>query len=450
MDIKKYKMQIPEYVLAVMNALLRNGFEVYAVGGCVRDSLLGTPPHDFDLTTSAAPEQMKRVFADFTVIETGLKHGTLTVKSEGRNVEVTTFRVDGEYSDHRRPDRVEFTSDLRDDLARRDFTVNAFAYSPQSGLVDEFRGIYDLENRIIRCVGEPDRRFEEDALRILRGLRFAARLGFSIERETAGSMIKNRGLLKNVSGERIFSELCGILAGDGETVTGLLLEFREVFAEIIPELEPTFDFDQKSPYHQYDVYTHTAKAVGYSANEKNVRLAALFHDISKPRTFFTDGEGMGHFYGHPEKSAEIARNTLKRLHADNRTVLSVEKLVRRHDDELLSNEKSVGRMISDIGEELFFGLCELKKADLLAHAVAYRNVDGITEAETLARKLLAQNKCFSLKQLKIKGEDILKLGVPFGGQVGKILETLLEEVVDGKIPNDRNELLKRAKAIKKP
>ena len=247
MDIKKFKMQIPEYVLAVMNALLRNGFEAYAVGGCVRDSLLGTPPHDFDLTTSAAPEQMKRVFADFTVIETGLKHGTLTVKSEGRNVEVTTFRVDGEYSDHRRPDSVEFTSDLRDDLARRDFTVNAFAYSPQSGLVDEFRGIYYLENRIIRCVGEPDRRFEEDALRILRGLRFAARLGFSIERETAGSMIKNRGLLKNVSGERIFSELCGILAGDGETVTGLLLEFREVFAEIIPELEPTFDFDQKSP-----------------------------------------------------------------------------------------------------------------------------------------------------------------------------------------------------------
>ena len=200
-------MQIPEYVLAVMNALLRNGFEAYAVGGCVRDSLLGTPPHDFDLTTSAAPEQMKRVFADFTVIETGLKHGTLTVKSEGRNVEVTTFRVDGEYSDHRRPDSVEFTSDLRDDLARRDFTVNAFAYSPQSGLVDEFRGIYDLENRIIRCVGEPDLRFQEDALRMLRAVRFAAQLDFTIEDATLAAMRRNAGRTARVSGERVKAEV---------------------------------------------------------------------------------------------------------------------------------------------------------------------------------------------------------------------------------------------------
>lgn len=448
MDIKAFKMEIPKYVEELCGVLADSGFEAYAVGGCVRDSLLGNTPHDFDLTTSALPQQMKEVFSSYTVLETGIKHGTLTVMCGGSGVEITTFRVDGKYSDHRRPDEVKFTSSLCDDLARRDFTVNAFAYSEKTGLVDLFGGISDLEKGIIRCVGEADRRFEEDALRILRGLRFAARLGFSIEQNTAKSMIKKRELLKNVSSERVFCELCGFLEGKGEAVERLLIDFREVFAAVIPELSPCFDFDQRSPYHRYDVYTHIAKTVGACPPDRKIRLAALFHDIAKPLTFTADLAGNGHFYGHPEKSAKIAKEVLQRLRVDKNTAGAVERLVLIHDDELSPDRKTVARLLKNLGRDTFFDFCALKKADISSHAAPFACVGGIEEAEKTANCLLAENFCLSLKQLAVNGDDIKALGIS-GRQVGAVLQRLLDETVDGQTENERSALLSRAKAIVK-
>ena len=442
-----FKMKIPDYVKAVMDALSHNGFEVYAVGGCVRDSLLLKEPHDFDLTTSANPQQMKEVFCDFTVIETGISHGTLTVRSGGQNVEVTTFRTDGKYTDHRRPDSVSFTASLKEDLSRRDFTVNALAYNDERGLVDLFGGQGDLEKGVIRCVGEPDRRFEEDALRILRALRFSARLGFSIEPKTAESMIKKCKLLKSISAERILSELSGILCGKGQTVTELLLQFRDVFATVLPELSPCFDFDQKNPYHNYDVYTHIAYTVGYTAPKRETRFAALLHDIGKPSTFFTDEKGVGHFYGHPKVSADMAKTALKRLKADNRLCNAVDTLVFYHDNDISEKKTAVKKMLIKVGEEDFFSLCDLKKADRLAHSKGHRDISDIEAVEGMAREILRENECLSKARLKISGRDLIAMGQKPGKRIGEILDEIFESVVNGTTKNDREDLLTLAKSI---
>lgn len=442
-----FKMKIPDYVRAVMDPLSHNGFEVYAVGGCVRDSLLLKEPHDFDLTTSADPVRMKEVFSDFTVIETGISHGTLTVRSGGHNVEVTAFRTDGKYTDHRRPDRVSFTASLQEDLSRRDFTVNALAYNDDSGLVDLFGGQSDLKNGIIRCVGDPDRRFEEDALRILRALRFSARLGFSIEQKTAESMIKKRRLLKSISAERIFAELSGILCGNGQTVTRLLLQFRDVFAVVLPELIPCFDFDQKNPYHKYDVYTHIAYAVGCTKPDRETRYAALLHDVGKPSTFFTDEKGVGHFYGHPKVSAETAKTVLRRLKADNRLCESVEKLIFYHDSDIADKKAAVKKMLIKTGEKDFFALCDLKKADRAAHSEGHRDVSDIEAVERTAREIIRENECLSKAQLKINGRDLIAMGQKPGKRIGEILDEIFESVVSGAMKNDREALLTLAKSI---
>lgn len=442
-----FKMKIPDYVRAVMDVLSHNGFEVYAVGGCVRDSLLLKEPHDFDLTTSANPQQMKEAFCGFSVIETGISHGTLTVRSGGQNVEVTTFRTDGKYTDHRRPDSVSFTTSLKEDLSRRDFTVNALAYNDESGLVDLFGGQDDLEKRIVRCVGEPDRRFEEDALRILRALRFSAKLGFSIEQKTAQSMIKKRELLKSISAERVLSELSGILCGKGQTVTKLLLQFRDVFATVLPELSPCFDFDQKNPYHSYDVYTHIAYTVGFTNPRRETRFAALLHDVGKPLTFFTDEKGVGHFFGHPKVSADMAKTALKRLKADNRLCKSVDTLVFYHDNDISEKKASVKKMLIKTGEQEFFALCDLKKADRLAHSEGHRDISDIEAVERTAREILKENECLSKAQLKVSGRDLIALGQKPGKRIGEILDEIFESAVNGRVENDRESLLNLAKGI---
>ena len=291
---------IPQHALTVVERLERYGYEAYVVGGCVRDSLMGRCPKDWDVCTNALPEEVLRVFKRFHVIKTGLQHGTVTVMVDKQPVEVTTFRIDGNYTDNRHPDSVNFVSRVEEDLARRDFTINAMAYNPARGLVDAFGGQEDLQARIIRCVGEPDERFNEDGLRILRALRFAARYDFGIETETAFSMHRNRHLLENVSVERIFSELKGILVGEG--VLGMMQAFPDIFSVIIPELAPAVGFDQRNPHHCYDVWTHTAHAVQAAPADEVLRLALLLHDIAKPATFTMGEDGKGHFYGHGEKA----------------------------------------------------------------------------------------------------------------------------------------------------
>ena len=447
MDIKAFKMELPKYVEELCGALADSGFEAYAVGGCVRDSLLGNTPHDFDLTTSALPQQMKEVFSSYTVLETGIKHGTLTVMCGGSGVEITTFRVDGKYSDHRRPDEVKFTSRLCDDLARRDFTVNAFAYSEKTGLVDLFGGISDLEKGIIRCVGEADRRFEEDALRILRGLRFAARLGFSIEQNTAKSMIKKRELLKNVSSERVFCELCGFLEGKGEAVERLLIDFREVFAAVIPELSPCFDFDQRSPYHRYDVYTHIAKTVGACPPDRKIRLAALFHDIAKPVCKTTDETGVDHFYGHPKEGAKMAHRIFRRLKFDVDTMQKVCGLVEWHDDNPNLTPAGIRKAIYRVGEERYPDLFALKRADVLSQS-GYRREEKLAYIQSyqkLYEEIIEQKDCLSLKKLAVNGRDLMELGIKPGKKIGQILQKLLEEVLEEPDKNKKEYLLERVK-----
>lgn len=440
-------MEIPPYVKAVMQPLFDNGFDVYAVGGCVRDSMLGKTPHDFDLTSSASPDKMKGIFSCFSTVETGISHGTLTVISDGKPVEITTFRKDGKYTDHRRPDSVSFTQSLENDLLRRDFTVNAMAYNDRVGLVDPFGGADHLEKGVIRCVGEAETRFEEDALRILRGLRFSARLGFSIDGETAAGMHKKAHLLKAISAERIFAELSGILCERGDRVRRLLLDFSDIFATVIPELSPCIGFEQKNPYHQYDVYTHIAYTVGYTPPNRTVRFAALLHDIGKPSAFSVDERGIGHFYGHPGLSAEIALSVLERLHADSKLMGDVKALVLYHDDDIFRQDPSVKRMMIKVGEHNFFNLLDLKKADRLAHSEGHRDIFDIEDVEITAKRILAEGQCLHTNQLEINGRDILALGIREGEAVGKILNALLWEVIDGRLENRRDELLFRAKQL---
>lgn len=430
---------IPPFCETVIKTLEKNGFKAYLVGGCVRDSLLGKNPFDYDVTTDATPEQMMEVFEAFKVVETGLKHGTLTVLCRGNSVEVTTFRIDGEYEDNRHPKKVEFTDKLYEDLKRRDFTVNAMAYNENGGLVDLFEGRLDLKSRIIKCVGNPDDRFSEDALRILRALRFASVLDFEIEPETEKSIFKNKNLLKNISVERIFSEFKKLLCGKG--VERILLKYREVISVFIPEIAPCFDFDQKSKYHCFDIYTHIVKAVGFCKNIEVIRLACFFHDIGKPKAFFTDENGAGHFFGHPLISADIAKSVLKRLKSDKKTADTVCELVRFHDYEIALNEKSVKKFISKTSEEFLKLLIEVKKADSFAHSPDYRKPKEYFERlSEISKKIISEEQCFKLKDLAVNGNDIIKLGFK-GREVGEILEKLLEKVINGDLKNEKEELL---------
>ena len=435
---------IPAHALTVVERLERYGYEAYVVGGCVRDSLLGRNPKDWDVCTNALPEEVLRVFKRFHVIKTGLQHGTVTVMVDKQPVEVTTFRIDGDYSDNRHPDSVNFVSRVEEDLARRDFTINAMAYSPARGLVDAFDGQADLKAGIIRCVGEPDARFNEDGLRILRALRFAARYNFGIETETSFSIHRNRHLLENVSVERIFTELKGILVGDG--VLGMMQAFPDVFSIIIPELAPAIGFDQHNPHHCYDVWTHTAHAVQAAPADEVIRLALLLHDIAKPATFTRGDDGKGHFYSHGDKGADTARRILRHLKSDTATLENVVTLVREHDNTLPTNAPGMRRCIGRLGLNTLNQLLAIKQADMDAQSTHERPQKQATlrDARLLLEDVLEGTPAYSVSDLALAGRDLIALGLKPGPAMGCILKTLLTEVQDEILPNTREALESRA------
>lgn len=428
----------------LLDKLEAAGFEAYIVGGCVRDSLLGRPINDFDITTNALPEQIMTVFEELKVAPTGLKHGTVTVIYRDIPYEVTTFRIDGSYSDSRRPDSVSFTSSLEEDLARRDFTVNAIAMDVRGALHDPFGGRGDLSAHIIRCVGDPEKRFREDALRILRAVRFAATLGFDIEERTSAAARELRGLLDIISRERCRDELVRMVMGQNFAETAL--KYRDIIAQVIPEFCACFDFEQRSRYHKYNVYEHIVRAVQAAPQDTTVRTAMLFHDICKPQMFTLDENGVGHFKGHAEVSARAAENIMRRLRWDNGTVSDVSTIIERHSDKIVS-EKQIKRMISKMGEENFFRLLEAKKADNCAkNEFVLEENKWFDECAELGRHFIEENACLKLRDLAVNGSDIVSLGAQ-GRQVGECLRTLLDLVIDGELPNERDTMLSRAREV---
>lgn len=443
---------IPEKCIYILSELEKSGFQAYIVGGCVRDMIMGRSANDFDVTTNALPDKIIEIFSADRVIPTGIKHGTVTVIHDGEAFEITTFRVDGAYTDSRRPDSVSFTASLREDLARRDFTMNAVAMDLSGKIFDFFGGVSDIENKLIRCVGEPEQRFTEDALRILRAVRFSSVLGFEIEHGTADYAVKLKDRLDFISAERIRSEFVKLLCG--KNVVDTLMRYREIIGQIIPEIRVCFDFGQHSRYHKYDVYEHIARAVGMipadSENAEILRISLFFHDIGKPAVFVLDKDGHGHFKGHAEKSAEMAEKIMHRLKFDNKTIDTVCTLISHHScnfDFGGENRKSmplneIKHMISEIGENRFFLLLELKKADNSAkHDFVLDENNEIENISVTARRLIEENCCFKISQLAVNGNNLAELGFK-GREIGKCLEILLESVIDGYVENNYNELIK--------
>ena len=438
-------MKIPQNANLIIHRLQNAGFEAFAVGGCVRDSLLGLTPHDWDICTSAKPEQIKACFEDFNTIDIGIKHGTVAIIVDKEPFEVTTYRVDGEYRDNRHPESVTFTSNLREDLARRDFTVNAIAYNEEYGIADFYGGESDLKNRLIRCVGNPDERFREDALRILRALRFASCYRFSIENETAAASHRNSGLLNNIASERIQSELVRLLCGDG--AEDILNEFRDVFAVFIPELAETFDFDQKNKHHCYDVFHHITHSVGLIESDPILRLTMLFHDIAKPLVCTTDSRGARHFKGHQLVSADIARNALSRLRFPSETIETCVTLIIYHDVRFNGTVPQVKRVLNKLGDENMRRLFKVQYADTLSQSEYMREekLRKIDTAKAQFEQVMARQECFSLRQLAVNGRDLIAAGITDGREIGRVLAFLLDSVIDEALPNEKAALLSAAK-----
>lgn len=436
--------EIPKYVRDVLTALETAGYEAWCVGGCVRDTLLGRTPGDWDVTTNALPEETMAVFGAHA-FPTGLKHGTVTVRADHQSVEITTYRVDGAYHDHRRPDSVAFTGSLKEDLRRRDFTVNAMAMDLRGELRDPFGGQADLKAGVLRCVGEPDRRFDEDALRILRGLRFAAVLGFALEPDTAAGIHRNRGLLRDIAAERIQAELWKLLCGNA--AAEVLRAYPDVIGVFWPEILPMVGFDQRNFHHCYDVWEHTLHAVDTIPAEPVLRCAALLHDIGKPETFTVDEKGVGHFYGHGAVSRCMADQMLRRLKCSTEFRETVVRLVEWHDRDIPRTDKSIRRALRLLGERDLRRLIEVKRADNLAQAPEFHDRQlELDKAEQILEKLLAEDVCFSLKQLSVNGKDLTELGLS-GPAVGKALDRLLDAVVNGEVPNERDALLETARKL---
>ncbi|MCR5066779.1 MAG: HD domain-containing protein [Erysipelotrichaceae bacterium] len=424
-------MNIPEKVDYILRKLADAGFEGYIVGGCVRDSLLGLQPHDYDITTNATPQQMHEIFAKYS--DTGLKHGTVTVIVDHEGFEVTTYRTETVYSDHRHPDEVSFSRNIIDDLSRRDFTINAMAYN-HDGLIDLFEGRKDLREGIIRTVGEPLERFSEDALRILRAIRFASRFGFVIEEKTRDAMFAKKDDLRYVSQERILKEMNEILCS--RYIEEYLLEYEEIFEVFLPELALMKDVPQNHKYHLYDLWHHTVKVVAGCSAKPEIRWAALFHDIGKAEVKTTDENGKDHFYGHAAVSAKIAGKIFRRLHMDNKTARAALLLIENHDQ-----LPKAAKLLNKMGEYAL-DLIDLKKADCLAQNTEYSHPEKCDELAQQVRKLIGEKAAVRIADLQINGDDLIALGYQ-GKEIGEKLEEIMERVLEG-YPNEREELLKLA------
>lgn len=443
------EIKLPSQVKNIITRLEQNGFEAYAVGGCVRDSLLGLKPNDWDVTTSAPPEKAEQCFDGFKIIETGLKHGTITLIVDSMPVEITTYRVDGEYSDNRHPNEVRFTKSLKEDLMRRDFTINAMAYGNSSGIIDYFGGMDDLDRKVIRCVGSPEKRFGEDGLRILRALRFSSVLGFSIEDETSKEISANKGLLDGIARERVREEFTKLLCG--KSASEVLQNHREVIAQFIPEIRACFGFEQNNPHHIYDVWEHILKSIECVEPEPVLRLTMFFHDMGKPLCYTEGSDGVGHFYGHADISAKIAQTVLKRLRYSRRFSETVTTLVKLHSIPVAADEKAVKRRLNKIGEENFRLLLKVKAADTKAKSpMCSGQLDVLKGTEAALDNITREKKCFTQNELAVNGFDLMSAGIPQGKEVGETLHTLLYAVIDGKCENTREGLLAYAKKHKKP
>ncbi|MBQ8826497.1 MAG: HD domain-containing protein [Oscillospiraceae bacterium] len=441
------EIYVPENIVKLIEKLEDAGYEAFIVGGCVRDSILGKEPDDYDVTTSATPDEVKECLSEYHIIDTGIKHGTVTVIADDDYVEVTTFRVDGEYKDHRRPENVTFSGSLLDDLSRRDFTINAMAYNPKSGLIDEYDGQKDLFRRRIRCVGDPNKRFEEDALRIMRALRFSSCLGFDIDKDTSDAIHSKKALLAEVASERIAKELNRLITG--RSPEKILVDYSDVINVFIPEIRSCIGFEQHSRYHVYDVWTHTAVAVEHSGNDLDVRLALLLHDIAKPECCRFDEEGNGHFPNHERESAAVAESILKRLHYSNETIKCVTELIKYHYATPVDDKIVVKRLLSAVGPQYFFKLLEVMKGDSRAkQSFCFERVQILENMEKKANEIIDSKECINISQLDINGVDIMELGAD-GRQIGEILDRLLNMVIEGKCDNIKASLLEQAKVLLK-
>ena len=432
------RIPIPAKVRAILLRLQGQGFAAYAVGGCVRDSLLGQSPADWDICTSARPEETAQCFE--RCVLTGAKYGTVTVIEDGEPYEITTFRAETGYADSRHPDAVQFLSELEGDLSRRDFTVNAMVADADGNVTDLFGGMEDLQAKCIRCVGTAVERFSEDALRILRALRFASRLGFDIEPRTAAAIHSEKHGLTRVAAERLRKELSGLLVG--QRAAALLEEYADVLCLLVPELEPCVGFLQRNPHHKYDVFRHSLHVLDNTPRKEVLRLAALLHDMGKPACFFTDEAGIGHFYGHEEQSAKLCRQVLHRLRYDNHTMDYVTKLVEHHDF-FAPTPKSLRRLLAKLGEPLLRDLLDLRRADALGTGVAEKaQVEAqIQQQRVWLDEILAAEHCLSIKDLAIRGDDLLEMGIPKGPQVGAMLRCVFDEVLEGRLTNERENLV---------
>ena len=437
------KIQLPDKVNRIIHTLEDAGFEAYAVGGCVRDSVLGREPADWDITTSAKPLQVKELFEK--TVDTGLAHGTVTVLLGREGFEVTTYRIDGTYEDCRHPSEVSFTADLREDLRRRDFTMNAMAYNDRDGLVDIFGGEEDMKSGIIRCVGNAEERFSEDALRILRAVRFAAQLGYGIEEETAAAASLLAGNLANISAERICTELVKMLTSPHPELlrTAYELGLTKVF---LPEFDAAMETEQNNPHHMYSVGEHTLKAMTFVEDKKHLRLAMLFHDLGKTRTKTTDEDGVDHFHGHAQAGAEMAVSIMHRLKMDNDTIDRVKRLVYYHDVRPGADPVSVRRLMNRVGKDNFEDLMQVSGADVLAQS-SYHKMEKLMAVETVADIYAAsvvKGECTTLKELAVTGKDLIAAGMKPGKEIGEVLQRLLEDVLEEPEHNRKEYLLARA------
>ena len=435
------KIQLPEKVNTIIQTLQEHGYEAYAVGGCVRDSLLGREPGDWDITTSASPDETKKLFA--RTVNTGIEHGTVTVLLGKEGFEVTTYRIDGKYEDSRHPTEVIFTRNLREDLLRRDFTINAMAYNDTEGIVDIFGGMDDLKRKIIRCVGNARERFGEDALRIMRGVRFAAQLGFSLEKGTKEAMTELAPTLEKISAERIQTELVKLLVSDSPEL------IREAYhlgitAVILPEFDEMMRTGQETKYHRYDVGEHTVQAVCNVPPDKVLRLTMLLHDVAKPEMKTVDADGTAHFKGHDIRGEQKAKEILRRLKFDNDTIHKVTKLVRWHDYRMPAEKKNVRKAMSKISAELFPMYLLVKRADILAHSMYRREeeLENLSGLQKCYEEIVADHECVSLKQLAVTGTDLIGIGMKPGKQIGEVLNELLRIVLEYPEFNNKEHLLR--------
>ena len=440
MEITK-DVLLPRSGLELIEKLNRAGYEAWFVGGCVRDMLMGRTPNDWDICTDALPEQTMEVLAAYRIHTTGIQHGTVLVMNDGEGYEITTYRTEQEYSDHRRPDKVDFVRSLEQDLARRDFTINAMAYHPQKGLVDCYGGREDLEHKLIRAVGDAEQRFREDALRILRALRFAGRFQFAIEAATADAIQARKEDLNYITAERIFAELKGIIVSPD--APELMMIFPDVFGVILPETIPLFNYNQNTPHHDSDCWHHTARTVAAVPAEVVLRLAALFHDLGKPDTCTVDEKGVSHFYGHNQRSKELTHQALLRLRCDNATRFQVEELVAIHDMTLPQTLPATRRFLTKMPPETAMRLLVLRRGDVLAQSRYMREMKlGQLDAfEALLSEAVAEDNCWTLDKLAIKGADVIALGIEPGPEVGRLLKKALAGVIDGNVENERGALL---------